>query len=64
MKMNRLPVQKNKPKQTQFKPCPERSEFTLSVIEGNGPISKQLQGGPMLAIAFDYSGSPGIICLI
>ena len=32
-------------KQTQFKPnsnpikaCPERSEFTLSVIEGNGPI--------------------------
>ncbi len=26
-------------KQTQFKPCPERSEFTLSVIEGYGPIS-------------------------
>ncbi len=24
--------------QTQFKACPERSEFTLSVIEGNGPI--------------------------
>ncbi len=30
--------EKTKPKQTQFKPCPERSEFTLSVIEGNGPI--------------------------
>jgi hypothetical protein len=29
-------------KQTQNKPCPERIEFTLSVIEGNGPISKQL----------------------
>jgi len=26
------------PKQSQFKPCPERIEFTLSVIEGNGPI--------------------------
>ncbi len=26
-------------KQTQFKACPERIEFTLSVIEGNGPIS-------------------------
>ncbi len=26
-------------KQSQNKPCPERSEFTLSVIEGNGPIS-------------------------
>jgi len=25
-------------KQTQFKACPERIEFTLSVIEGNGPI--------------------------
>jgi len=36
---------KNKPKQTQnkpnFKPCPERIEFTLSVIEGNGPISSK-----------------------
>ncbi len=30
--------EKTKPKQTQFKPCPERIEFTLSVIEGNGPI--------------------------
>ncbi len=28
-------------KQTQFKACPERIEFTLSVIEGNGPISSQ-----------------------
>ncbi len=28
-------------KQTQFKACPERSEFTLSVIEGNGPISSK-----------------------
>ena len=28
-------------KQTQFKPNPERSEFTLSVIEGNGPISSK-----------------------
>ncbi len=30
MKMNRLPVQKNKPKQTQFKPCPERSRMGQS----------------------------------
>jgi len=29
---------KTNPKQTQFKPCPERIEFTLNVIEGNGPI--------------------------
>ena len=36
---------RTKPKQTQFKPnsnpikaCPERIVFTLSVIEGNGPI--------------------------
>ncbi len=28
----------NKPKQSQFKACPDRREFTLSVIEGNGPI--------------------------
>ena len=32
----------NKPNQSQnkpnFKPYPERSEFTLRVIEGNGPI--------------------------
>ncbi len=28
-------------KQTQFKACPGRSEFTLSVIEGNGPISSK-----------------------
>ena len=29
------------PKKTNpIKACPERSEFTLSVIEGNGPISK------------------------
>jgi hypothetical protein len=29
------------PKKTNpIKPCPERIEFTLSVIEGNGPISK------------------------
>ncbi len=41
--INIIPLagQKNKPKQTQTNPikaCPERSEFTLSVIEGNGPI--------------------------
>ncbi len=28
-------------KQTQFKACPDRIEFTLSVIEGNGPISSK-----------------------
>ena len=33
MKMNRLPAQKNKPKQTQFKPCPELAE-ALSAAEG------------------------------
>ncbi len=36
--MNRLSAQKNKPKTNPIKACPERSEFTLSVIEGNGPI--------------------------
>jgi len=39
-------LQKNKPNsnpiQTQNKACPERSEFTLSVIEGNGPILKRM----------------------
>jgi hypothetical protein len=29
----------NKPNSNPIKACPERSEFTLSVIEGNGPIS-------------------------
>ncbi len=38
MKMNHLPAQKNKPKTNPIKACPERSEFTMSVIEGNGPI--------------------------
>ncbi len=32
-----------KPIQTQFKACPERSEFTLSVIEGNGSISSKAE---------------------
>ncbi len=31
--------QKNKPNSNPIKACPERIEFTLSVIEGNGPIS-------------------------
>jgi len=31
---------KTNPIQTQSKPCPERIEFTLSVIEGNGPIAE------------------------
>ena len=30
----------NKPNSNPIKACPERIEFTLSVIEGNGPISK------------------------
>jgi len=34
------------PKQSQFKPCPERIEFTLSVIEGNGPILSAVGGFP------------------
>ena len=39
----------SKPNSNPIKACPElvpkvRIEFTLSVIEGNGPISKQLQG--------------------
>ncbi len=42
-------IGENKPNSNPIKPCPElvpkvRSEFTLGVIEGNGPISKQLQG--------------------
>jgi hypothetical protein len=32
-------IPENKPKTNPNKPCPEHSEFTLSVIEGNGPIS-------------------------
>ncbi len=30
-----------KPNSNPIKACPERIEFTLSVIEGNGPISKK-----------------------
>jgi len=30
----------NKPNSNPIKACPERIEFTLSVIEGNGPILK------------------------
>ncbi len=36
--MNHSQAQKNKPNSNPIKACPERSEFTLSVIEGNGPI--------------------------
>jgi len=32
----------NKPNSNPIKPCPERIEFTLSVIEGNGPILSPL----------------------
>jgi len=28
----------NKPNSNPIKACPERIEFTLSIIEGNGPI--------------------------
>ncbi len=31
----------NKPNSNPIKACPERIEFTLSVIEGNGPISSK-----------------------
>jgi len=31
----------NKPNSNPIKACPERREFTLSVIEGNGPISER-----------------------
>ncbi|GAG00814.1 unnamed protein product, partial [marine sediment metagenome] len=31
----------SKPNSNPIKPCPERIEFTLSVIEGNGPISER-----------------------
>jgi len=31
----------NKPNSNPIKACPERFEFTLSVIEGNGPISEK-----------------------
>jgi len=34
-------VPENKANSNPIKACPERIEFTLSVIEGNGPISKQ-----------------------
>ncbi len=32
----------NKPNSNPNKACPERSEFTLSVIEGNGPILERM----------------------
>jgi len=32
----------NKPKTNPNKACPERIEFTLSVIEGNGPILERM----------------------
>jgi hypothetical protein len=35
-------VQQNKPNSNPIKACPERIEFILSVIEGNGPISKKM----------------------
>ena len=34
-------VPENKANSNPIKPCPERIEFTLSVIEGNGPISER-----------------------
>ncbi len=37
-----LAGQKNKPNSNPIKACPERSEFTLSVIEGNGPILERM----------------------
>jgi len=37
-----LRPQKNKPKTNPITACPERIEFTLSVIEGNGPILKRM----------------------
>ncbi len=33
-------IGQNKPNSNPIKACPECSEFTLSVIEGNGPILK------------------------
>ncbi len=45
-------VQKNKPNSNPIKACPERSEFTLSVIEGNGPIPESY---PKSAASFFYS---------
>ncbi len=54
-------VYENKPNpnpiQTQtnpIKPCPEPIEFTLSVIEGNGPISKQLRGSFLRNLGLFY----------
>jgi len=32
----------NKPNSNPIKACPERIEFTLSVIEGNGPILERM----------------------
>ena len=40
--MNHSQARKNKPKTNPIKACPERSEFTLSVIEGNGPILERM----------------------
>ncbi len=35
-------VRINKPNSNPIKACPERIEFTLSVIEGNGPILERM----------------------
>ena len=34
--------QKNKPNSNPIKACPQRIEFTMSVIEGNGPILERM----------------------
>jgi hypothetical protein len=47
----------NKPNSNPIKACPDRSEFTLSVIEGNGPISNgpSAHGQQDVQIIFDLA---------
>jgi len=44
----------NKPNSNPIKACPERIEFTLSVIEGNGPISEKPKMTVNLYVIEDY----------
>jgi len=49
---------KNKPNSNPIKACPERSEFTLSVIEGNGPISEKPKMNVNVYFIEDYENEP------
>ena len=43
----------NKPNSNPIKACPERIEFTLSVIEGNGPILERMNVNFCAAVHYE-----------